>query len=151
MKIIREKSTKKVAVIFDNDDAEVILSSDSLSGQITRVDINTNDFELIENVASLYFNPVFGDLKYDKNKFSVLNQESYDLAKLDYENSLIVSQSASVRSARNQLLKDSDWTQIADVPVNKDAWAIYRQELRDITTQKGFPFTIVWPTQPQGK
>ena len=148
MKIIREKSTKKVVVIFNNDDAEVILLSDSLSGQITRVDINSNNFELIENVEPLEFDTAFGDLKYDEKGFSVLDQSSYDLAKLNYENSLIVSQSDSVRITRNQLLKDSDWTQIADVPVNKDAWAIYRQELRDITNQEGFPFNIVWPTQP---
>lgn len=151
MKIIREKSTKEVVVIFDNDDAEVILLSDSLSGQITRVDINSNDFELIENVEPLEFDTAFGDLKYDEKGFSVLDQGSYDLAKLNYENSLIVSQSASVRNARNQLLKDSDWTQIADVPVNKDVWAIYRQELRDITNQEGFPFNIVLPLQPQSK
>lgn len=28
------------------------------------------------------------------------------------------------------------------------AWAKYRQDLLDITTQSGFPHTIVWPTKP---
>jgi hypothetical protein len=51
----------------------------------------------------------------------------------------------AVRSQRNQLLKDSDWTQLSDAPVNKDAWSLYRQALRDITSQAGFPHDIEWP------
>ena len=56
-----------------------------------------------------------------------------------------------VRNQRNQLLKDSDWTQVADAPVDKTAWAIYRQDLRDVTAQEGFPCNIVWPSRPDGK
>jgi len=55
---------------------------------------------------------------------------------------------ASVRNQRTQLLKDSDWTQIADSTADKAAWATHRQALRDITAQAGFPWTIDWPTQP---
>lgn len=51
-----------------------------------------------------------------------------------------------VRTQRNQMLKDSDWTQVADAPVDKAAWAVYRQALRDITTQPD-PFSITWPDQ----
>jgi hypothetical protein len=40
------------------------------------------------------------------------------------------------------MLKDTDWTQVADSPVDKTAWATYRQALRDITTQAD-PFNIV--------
>jgi hypothetical protein len=53
-----------------------------------------------------------------------------------------------VRNQRTQLLKDSDWTQVADAPVDKVAWAIYRQELRDITSQVGFPSDVVFPNPP---
>jgi hypothetical protein len=60
--------------------------------------------------------------------------------------SRIDSQWQVVRTQRNQLLKDSDWTQLADTPVDKTLWATYRQELRDITTQPD-PFNITWPTQ----
>jgi hypothetical protein len=45
------------------------------------------------------------------------------------------------------MLKDSDWTQVADSPVDKQTWATYRQELRDITKQAN-PFNIIWPTPP---
>jgi hypothetical protein len=57
-------------------------------------------------------------------------------------------QAASVRNSRTQKLKDSDWTQIADSTADKAAWATYRQALRDITSQAGFPWTIDWPEQP---
>ena len=57
-------------------------------------------------------------------------------------------QAASVRTSRNQLLNNSDWTQVADAPVDKAAWATYRQALRDITAQTGFPWTITWPDAP---
>lgn len=50
---------------------------------------------------------------------------------------------------RNALLAQSDWTQLPDVPLaTKEAWTIYRQQLRDISTQVGFPTQIEWPTKP---
>jgi hypothetical protein len=49
---------------------------------------------------------------------------------------------------RNAKLFASDWTQVADAPVDAEAWAVYRQELRDITEQPD-PFNIVWPDQPE--
>ena len=48
-------------------------------------------------------------------------------------------QATTVRDARNMRLTATDWTQVADAPVNKAAWMIYRQALRDITSQAGFP------------
>jgi hypothetical protein len=60
-----------------------------------------------------------------------------------------IVQSANARKRRNKLLTASDWTQVADAPVDKAAWATYRQALRDISAQAGFPATVVWPTQPE--
>jgi len=57
-------------------------------------------------------------------------------------------QASSVRGQRDSLLVQSDWTQVADAPVNKAAWAAYRQALRDISTQPDFPWTVTWPEQP---
>lgn len=54
-----------------------------------------------------------------------------------------------VRSARTFLIAKTDWTQLPDVPLaTKEAWATYRQALRDITTQSD-PFNITWPTKPE--
>ena len=53
-----------------------------------------------------------------------------------------------VRSLRDMYLQESDWTQLSDVSnVDKTAWATYRQQLRDVTTQAD-PFNITWPTKP---
>lgn len=54
-------------------------------------------------------------------------------------------------SMRNNKLAASDWTQLPDYPMSaeeKAAWAVYRQQLRDITNQPGFPDNIIWPTEP---
>lgn len=55
---------------------------------------------------------------------------------------------SEARAQRNALLSASDWTQVADAPVDQAAWAVYRQALRDITVQSGFPETINWPVAP---
>lgn len=67
------------------------------------------------------------------------------------EETLKISQIAGdqVRKTRNTLLNESDWTQISDSPVSKEPWIAYRQQLRDITLQIGFPYNIIWPEKPQ--
>jgi hypothetical protein len=57
-------------------------------------------------------------------------------------------QAKSARQSRDQMLKDSDWTQIADSTADKVAWATYRQALRDVPAQSGFPWDITWPDAP---
>jgi hypothetical protein len=57
-------------------------------------------------------------------------------------------QAATVRTQRTEKLKDSDWTQLADSTADKTAWATYRQALRDVPAQAGFPWTISWPDAP---
>jgi len=57
-------------------------------------------------------------------------------------------QALAVRQTRNDKLKDSDWTQLIDSTADKTLWAAYRQTLRDISSQTGFPWDITWPEQP---
>jgi hypothetical protein len=57
----------------------------------------------------------------------------------------------SIRDRRNVFLTESDWTQLPDSPLTNQKqteWQIYRQSLRDITTQLN-PFSIEWPTSPE--
>ena len=75
-------------------------------------------------------------------KYSVADMDDEAKAAKDTE------QAKSVRDQRNTKLAESDWTQVADAPVDKQAWATYRQALRDITAQEGFPWTITWPDAP---
>lgn len=58
---------------------------------------------------------------------------------------------ANVRAQRDRLLQETDWivsrSYEAGRPVAQD-WVAYRQALRDIPEQEGFPYLIQWPTQP---
>ena len=56
---------------------------------------------------------------------------------------------AAARKQRNSLLAASDWTQVADAPVDQAAWAAYRQALRDLPASTADFANIVWPQQPQ--
>lgn len=53
-----------------------------------------------------------------------------------------------LRANRNMLLSASDWTQLPDAPVDRSAWAEYRQALRDLPDQTTDPLNPVWPTPP---
>lgn len=90
-----------------------------------------------------YTKYILGPVFTDAEESSAAEQEAAYKAMKDAE------QAAVVRATRGNRLKDSDWTQVADAPVDKEAWVTYRQALRDVTTQTGFPWTIVWPTQPE--
>jgi len=54
----------------------------------------------------------------------------------------------TIRLDRNSLLNASDYTQIPDFPGDKEAWAAYRQELRDVPQEFSDPKDVVWPTKP---
>ena len=78
--------------------------------------------------------------------------ETYELRKLN--NGLTPDQaweqqvSAKVRLERNILLDQTDYTQTPDSPPDTAEWATYRQALRDIPAQEGFPFEVQWPELP---
>lgn len=59
-----------------------------------------------------------------------------------------LAQKDDARRERNFFLAASDWTQLSDAPVDSVPWIAYRQALRDITAQSGFPWEITWPEKP---
>ena len=70
-----------------------------------------------------------------------------DPAQIDNENAQMA---ANVRAERNQKLSRSDWTQGKDIADEvSTAWTTYRQALRDIPSQVGFPWDVTWPNQPE--
>lgn len=69
-----------------------------------------------------------------------------DQAQIDNENA---QQEASIRADRDKRLADTDWTQVTDAPVDSAVWSVYRQSLRDIPLQEGFPWNVVWPEIPE--
>lgn len=54
---------------------------------------------------------------------------------------------ASIRLERDKLLADTDWMALSDVTMSAEM-AAYRQALRDITAQEGFPHSVNWPVKP---
>jgi hypothetical protein len=56
----------------------------------------------------------------------------------------------AIRAERDTKLMVSDWTQLSDVPqAVKDKYTTYRQALRDVPSQAGFPSNVTWPTKPE--
>jgi len=72
--------------------------------------------------------------------------EDYDGELPDRRNPEDVAE--QVREERDEKLISSDWTQVIDAPVDQTAWANYRQALRDIPQQDGFPLSVIWPEEP---
>jgi hypothetical protein len=56
----------------------------------------------------------------------------------------------AIRAERDALLAATDWTQLPDVPEDiREAYAAYRQALRDVPQQAGFPDAVLWPPKPE--
>lgn len=53
----------------------------------------------------------------------------------------------AVRQERNAKLAETDWRALSDVTMS-DEWRTYRQSLRDLPAQSGFPTNVTWPTKP---
>lgn len=68
--------------------------------------------------------------------------------RIQVEAERLAAATTSARAERDRRLAACDWTQVADAPVDRAAWAAYRQALRDVPDQPGFPDAIVWPEEP---
>ena len=67
------------------------------------------------------------------------------------EDTKITPDANHVRMARNAVLKSSDWRVMPDSPLSDSKiaeWKTFRQALRNIPTQSGFPANVIWPTKP---
>ena len=68
-----------------------------------------------------------------------------------YKASKDAEQAKNVRASRDTKLAETDWVVIKNLELNANipgAWEVYRQALRDIPAQAGFPWTITWPDAP---
>ena len=140
-------------ILHQNTSFPAILSEDILSdfGAVAILEgpqaIPSSPYEYsfrdgIQEINGKYFTKYsLGPIFVDNESQTAAEQE------LEYRARINEERASSVRNTRNQLLKDSDWTQISDATVNKEVWLTYRQELRDITIQEGFPFNIIWPQE----
>jgi hypothetical protein len=126
--------------------ADIVLEGPQASGGTVYQYSMRQGVEQIDGVwhTKYVLGPIFTDtLAHDDTpaKTAAENEAEYHAMK-DAE------QAKNVRNSRNEKLKDCDWTQIADSTADKTAWATYRQALRDLTKESGFPWTMTWPTEP---
>jgi hypothetical protein len=80
--------------------------------------------------------------------FTPEEEAEWDAMEAEYAAGADDRAAAEIRTERDAKLTESDWTQVADAPVDQAAWATYRQALRDIPDQAGFPNEVNWPTAP---
>lgn len=101
----------------------------------------------VEEVNGQWFTKyVAGPVFTDTEDATAGEQEAAYKARVDGE------QADRVRQDRNKRLSACDWTQVPDAynaGIDLGAWAAYRQQLRDVPDQQGFPWQIEWPSEPQ--
>ena len=80
---------------------------------------------------------------------SAEEQTLFDAAQAEYEAGADARLAFEVRKERDIRLRGSDWAILEDTPADKVAWQTYRQALRDVPQQEGFPQEIIWPEKPE--
>jgi hypothetical protein len=120
--IIYNSSTGEIVSFYEGSEQDIIANAnDGLSYLISTED-TTNKYVV---------NGVLVDLPADVIEEKDLERSWHNL-----------------RKTRWQLLVSSDWTQVSDAPVDAAAWAVYRQQLRDLPANTTDPRNVVWPEPP---
>ena len=91
-------------------------------------------------MSKIWYNKITGD--------GAVFDDAEDMSNWrDFQADPVVASAAQVRTRRDALLAASDHMALADRIT--DDWRTYRQALRDLPTQAGFPTNITWPTKPE--
>ena len=128
--------------ILNSLGADVVLEGAQATGGTVYQYSQTDGVEQID--GKWYTKYVLGPIFVDGDTTAAEQEAAYKAQK-DAE------QAKSVRQQRDAKLAESDWRVIKALESNTPqdfAWATYRQALRDITSQTGFPWTIDWPVNP---
>ena len=90
--------------------------------------------------------PVFQDLPANDKEPAKTAAEQM----VEYKAQKDANQAKSVREDRSRRLAECDWTQGKDIAdAVSQLWAAYRQALRNVPTQAGFPWDVQWPNKPE--
>lgn len=133
---------------------------DSTTGQIISVRDCPDITQQVINPLHSYIEGDYGGADYYidvDNKVPVaFPPNNYKYANFDYTTKTWVEDTkrlaSDVLAKRKMLLNSTDWTQLPNGPLTAEkqaAWATYRQALRDITKQSGYPTNVEWPVPPQ--
>lgn len=85
---------------------------------------------------------------YDQSTKMVIDGSVVDIPTSTIEQEEIDRAWLNLKGSRNMMLQSSDWTQVPDAPVDQQAWATYRQALRDLPANTTDPRNPVWPDRP---
>ena len=124
----------KSFVIYNPTSGEILYTFKT--SDLTSLEMNVPDgYSWVEGEADSRTHIVSDGLVVKKSQSIIDDMENARLARY-------------ARGERDKRLQSSDWTQVPDAPVDQAAWQVYRQALRDITEQEGFPLDITWPVPP---
>lgn len=84
---------------------------------------------------------------FDNIPFTDEEQAEWEAKEAGTDARLLIYRAENMRQFRNEKLAETDWTASSDITMS-DAMKSYRQALRDVPAQEGFPTTINWPTKP---
>jgi len=138
MQAVREIATNKVLYLFDTT-KKVTITQAGLVTPLRALDIKPDTHDLVDApLPPVDF--VGGKLAFDGMSWSILDQAYYnDIA------------AERIRAKRDNLLAECDWVVVYHTEKNlplPNPWQDYRQALRDIPQQSGFPGDITWPVKP---
>lgn len=116
-----------------------------------RVNLYANQQEIVTEEGSKYVYDNYVVETIDRPQLSAYISGSLDAwiasaAEKEYE-----EVAAEARKARNALIAETDYLLEADYPISEEdkaKWTTYRQALRDVPEQSGFPYEIIWPVKP---
>lgn len=106
------------------------------------------DEQTIDGLTSYVLDELLPSSPNPRYSYNIISNQWEDART---EEQKYLDSSRVVLSQRNAMLLASDWTQLPNNPLTSEqqaAWSTYRQALRDITTQSGYPFDVIWPTPP---
>lgn len=112
----------------------------------------TNIEELTDEEGNTYYGYdlyVLDRVNYRDTLESAIEGNYYEWLDMAIQNDYDTA-AKEVRTKRDSLLNETDWTQMADTALSEqkqEAYRIYRQALRDVPEQEGFPYEVLWPEE----
>jgi hypothetical protein len=134
--------------------------------EVVLADAEKEDYSVL-NENNIYYYTIPEKLEHDVNTQRLVNlgkvQMATESGQVVYTDSLEVqpiptsgeqhdNTASFIRKRRDSMLSSSDWVVTKAFELGETVpadWSEYRQALRDITTQVGFPHNVEWPTKPQ--
>jgi len=89
----------------------------------------------------------FHNIDGERVQFTAEEEAARDAEEQAWADGANDREAIAVREERDALLAACDWMANSDVTMS-DEWRTYRQALRDVPAQAGFPNSITWPTEP---